>query len=524
MSLTWISLLPPLVVIGAVCITQQLNISLAIGILVAALIATQGQIMPALILCAQKGIAHFSDIDNIYLYCLLIVISSLITLLTVTGSAAGCAFIIGKKMRTKRSVEMSTILLSFLLCIDDYLSILTVGFVMKPIADKLAVARTKLAYIVHSLAGPLVVIMPLSTWAAAVLAQLDNAGIHMQAPNKIMAESFYVYLKTIPFIFYSVFVVISVFFIVMTRIAYGSIARDEHIIVAQNDRENDKLLPLKKHSLSELLLPIFVLVAGVLVGILYAGNYHLFGGTNSFVDAFRENNKTFLILLLSASVAFITSMIISLYKKMISIKQMPFIVYEGFVLMRTSIIMVAFASILGSFLRVELQTGSYIAHLLLGMIPVYLIPVMLFVISLMITLVTGSAWGTFSLLIPITTQMLISFLQLTIPVTLEQIPLLFPALGAVLSGAACGNHISPLADTTILTATSTEISPIEHAKSQIWYVVPVIMGTMAAFALAGIFYNKGLMQGLLIPMGAGSVIMVYCFIMFNYLEKYLKKQ
>ena len=145
MSLTWISLLPPLVVIGAVCITQQLNISLAIGILVAALIATQGQIMPALILCAQKGIAHFSDIDNIYLYCLLIVISSLITLLTVTGSAAGCAFIIGKKMRTKRSVEMSTILLSFLLCIDDYLSILTVGFVMKPIADKLGATLAQLA-------------------------------------------------------------------------------------------------------------------------------------------------------------------------------------------------------------------------------------------------------------------------------------------------------------------------------------------------------------------------------------------
>src|SRR5438067_2414723 len=107
MQLTWVCLLPPLVVIGAVCITQQLNISLAVGILVAALIATQGQIIPALILCAQKGITHFSDIDNIYLYCLLIVISSLITLLTVTGSAAGCALIIGKKMRTKRSVEMS---------------------------------------------------------------------------------------------------------------------------------------------------------------------------------------------------------------------------------------------------------------------------------------------------------------------------------------------------------------------------------------------------------------------------------
>src|SRR5205814_4161218 len=136
--------------------------------------------------------------DNIYMYILLVVISSLVTLLTVTGAAAGCAQIIGKKMRTKRSVELSTIMLSFLLSLDDYLSILTVGFVMKPIADRLAVARTKLAYIVHALAGPLVIIMPISTWAAAILVQLDSAGVSNNEIGKIIADPFYVYIKTIP--------------------------------------------------------------------------------------------------------------------------------------------------------------------------------------------------------------------------------------------------------------------------------------------------------------------------------------
>src|SRR5579872_1029695 len=234
MSLTWISLLPPLVVISVVCFTQQLNISLAIGIMVAALIAAHGHPMAAVVLCGEKLSTHFFDSDNIYLYSLLIAISSLITLLTVTGSAAGCARIIGKKMRTKRSVEISTIMLSFLLNIDDYLSILTVGFVMKPIADKIGVARTKLAYIVHSLGGPLVIIMPLSTWAAAILAQFDSAGIHAHAPHKIIAEPFYVYLKTIPFIFYSMFAVISVWFVVMARIQYGVIAQDEHNAIAHS--------------------------------------------------------------------------------------------------------------------------------------------------------------------------------------------------------------------------------------------------------------------------------------------------
>lgn len=521
MQLTWISLLPPLAVIVAVCVTQHLNISLAVGIMTAALIVTQGHVIPALILCGQKGIAHFSDVDNIYLYCLLIMISSLITLLTVTGSAAGSARIIGQKMRTKRSVEMSTILLSFLLSIDDYLSILTVGFVMKPIADKLAIARTKLAYIIHSLAGPLVIIMPLSTWVAVILAQLDNAGISLHASHKIVAEPFYVYLKTIPFIFYSVFMVISVLFMVVTRIAYGSIGHDEQNAVSVDDIRYDMLSDeqAKKHTLTELLLPIIVLVGGVFVGILYAGNYYLFGGSNSFIDAFRENSKTFLVLFISGLSALSVSVLLSLYKKMIAISQIPFIVYEGIVLVQSSIMMVALASILGNFLRTELHTGSYIASFLLGMVPMYLIPAMLFMVSLTITLVTGSAWGTFSLLIPIITQMLISLLHLDVPVMLDQIPILFPCLGAVLSGAVCGNHISPMADTTMLTATTTGTGPLEHAKSQFEYVFPVIIGTVTSFIAAGLLCDGGLGRCLLISSGVGIGVMIMLFVMLNCIKK-----
>lgn len=521
MQLTWVSLLPPLIVIGAVCITHQLNISLALGIVCAALIATQGHVFSAAMLCGQKFVTHFSDLDNIYLYLLLIMISSLITLLTVTGSAAGCARIIGKKMRTKRSVEMSAIMLSSLLSIDDYLSILTVGFVMRPIADRLAVARTKLAYIVHALAGPLVIIMPISTWAAAVLAQLENAGINLNAPHKIAADSFYVYLKTIPFIFYSVLVVISVWFVVVTRIGYGPIARDERNAVVIDDNAQDVLIDQEdmSHSLIELLMPIIILIGGVFVGILYTGNYYGFGGNNSFFDAFKENDKTFLILFISGLSAFIFSMFLSVYKKMISITQIPAVVYEGAVLMQSSIIMVVFASILGSFLRLELQTGSYVAYLLLGTAPLALIPVMLFVVSLVITLTTGSAWGTFSLLIPITTQMLISFLQLETPVALDQITILFPALGAVLSGAACGNHISPFAETTIMTATSTGIAPLEHARTQFGYAVPVVFGTTVSFVIAGLLCDNGLYQSFFASIGAGIGVMVLLMVVFNYCKK-----
>lgn len=522
MEATWVSLLPPLLVIAVILFTQQLNISLAVGILCAGLIAGQGNIVVALRLCIEKFITHITDVDNIYLYVVLVFISSLIVLLTITGSAAGCARIIGKKIRTKRSVEVSSVLLAFLLSIDDYLSILTVGFVMKPIADRLAVARTKLAYIMHALAGPLVIIMPISTWAAAVLVQFDNAGIGNHATSKIIGDVFYVYLKTVPFIFYSLILVLAVCFVVWRRISFGVLAQDERkaVVMVDEGEERSGLVKPYKHSLVEITMPIGLLVGGVFFGILYAGNYSLFGGNNSLIDAFRENDKTFLIFFLSGCAAFVSTVILALYKKMICFQQIPAIVWEGFLSMKSSITMVIFASMLGSFLRLDLHTGSYVAYLLLGAMPLFLIPVMVFIVSLAITSATGSAWGTFSLLIPIVTEMLLSLLQLRTPIVLDAIPLLFPTLGALLSGAACGNHISPLADTTVLTATSAGVEPLEHARTQFAYAVPVVLGTVVAFVMSGLLCNNGLYMSFFAPLVVGVLVCLVLLVMGN---KFFKK-
>lgn len=514
MQLTWLSLVPPLVVIGAMFIMQQLNISLVIGIFTAALIAAQGHMLPALNLCIQKVIEHFSDVDVIFLYTLLIVVSSLVVLLTVTGSAAGCARIMSKKMKTTRSGELATVMLAFLLSIDDYLSILTVGLVMGTMADRLAIVRTKLAYIIHALAGPLVIIVPISTWAAAVLAQLDVAGINQNATSRIFADSFYVYINTIPFVFYSFFTVCAVWLVVVTRIGFGAIGNAERIISPDvfvgQEHEADET----RHSLIELLLPIALLIMSVFFGILYAGGYHIFGGAHTFIEAFRYNNQTFLILLVSSLAAFISSIILSLYKKLFVISQLPHTVFEGFSLIKSSIIMVILASILGSFLRLELQTGNYLAYLLLGKTPLFLIPVLLFFGSSLIALMTGSAWGAFAMLIPISTQMLIGLMGLNAPVLLEQIPLLFPVLGAVLSGAACGNHLSPFAETTFMTAASTGTDPIEHAKTQFLYAIPVIIGTIVSFVLAGLMIDHGLLSCFFISIGGGGIVAFGFYVLF----------
>ena len=520
MQLTWLSVLPPLIVIGAMMVIRHLNISLMVGILSAALIATHGHIFPALHLCAGKLIEHFSDADIIFLYIFLIIISSLIILLTITGSAAGCARIIGKKMKTARGGEISTIMLAFLLSIDDYLSILTVGLVASSIADRLAIVRTKLAYIIHALASPLVIIVPISTWAAAVLSQLDAAGVNVGETSRILADPFYVYLKTIPFVFYSVFTVLSVCFVVITRLGYGSVGKAEQGASIAVHNPGDEVESVDtNHSLIELFLPIGLLMVGVFVGILYAGDSRLFGGSHSLMDAFRNHDKTFVILCISSVVAFVSSFALSLYKKIITVRQLPMVLGDGFELIRSSIVMVVLASLLGSFLRIDLETGRYVAHILLDKTTLSCIPILFFLTSVSVTLMTGSAWGTFAILIPIATQMLVSFLHLTPPVSLDHIIILFPVLGAILSGAACGNHLSPFAETTIMTAASTGVNPLEHAKTQFVYAVPVIIGTMVSFTLVGLLINEGLMKSLLVSGGAGIIATIGLFLGFSWVKK-----
>jgi Na+/H+ antiporter NhaC len=197
------------------------------------------------------------------------------------------------------------------------------------------------------------------------------------------------------------------------------------------------------------------------------------------------------------------------------VSQLPPIFYEGFMLMKSSIIMVALASILGNFLRVDLHTGSYLASVLLGSVPLYCIPVMVFLVSLIITITTGSAWGTFSLLIPITVQMLIGLLGLVSPIELDSIPLLFPTLGALLSGAACGNHIAPFAETTVMTAQSTAIEPLRHARTQLWYVVPVVIGAVISFAIVGFIGLQGGLSSLMISYGIGIFVTIALLLFGN---------
>ncbi len=214
MHYSWLSILPPLVVILCAVVLRKLNIALICGIVSAALIATQGSPTDTAMLLGNRFWSQIIDIDKAYLYVFLISLGTMIALFNYTGCARTFAGIISKRIRSARAAQTASIFLSFMLFIDDYLSILTNGFVMLNLTDRYGVARTKLAFLIHSLAGSVVILAPVSSWVATITTYLGQAGVSpiSQADTLVLSDPFYVYLSSIPFIFYSFLIIGSVLY------------------------------------------------------------------------------------------------------------------------------------------------------------------------------------------------------------------------------------------------------------------------------------------------------------------------
>ncbi len=470
----------------------------------------------------QTAIWQLSDIDSLYTYGFLLIIGMIVALLNNTGGAIACAQSIIKKIRSKKAAEMSSVALSCLLSIDDYLSILTTGYVMQSLTDQFRISRLKLAFLVHSLAGVLVVLVPISSWAAFLTSQLDIVGINLAhtGATKIAADPFFVHLQTIPFIFYSLLMIGSVLFIIKAGISFGPMATTEL-------KSTDQVLDEKNYNLTQfeqthgttadLLVPLIMLISSVLIGIAYTGGYYLFGGTNTLLQAFQSNNQTFFVMFSASILTLIISSLFALIRNVTTLNQLPLVVQGGFNLMLSPIVVVILASTLGTMLKTDLLTGNYLASLLIGTLSLTLLPVTFFLVSLIMTLFTGSAWGTFALMLSITIPMLISLLEITLPTTPTAMPILFPVLGAIFSGAICGDHISPISETTVMTATSTGTNPIEHAYTQFPYALPAIIGSMIGFLLTGFLMNYSLWINACISLGTGFIV---CFSLLYIFQHY----
>ncbi len=531
MQNTWLSLLPPLIVLVCAFITRRLHLSLAIGLITGCLIAASFSLPKFIQLITHRMYLQISDIDTLYTYSFLILISITIILISRTGGINAFAQVITQRLNNTKKVETASLLLSFMLFIDDYLSNLTVGYIMRPLTNRFNIPRAKLAFLVHSLSGPLVILVPISSWVAMITSQLDQTGIAPQAisTTRIIADPFFIYVQSIPFIFYSFFIILSVWFIVQKRISFGPMHTHEQIAQTTGNLFGGKKPPIHRledvphaqGTIADLVVPLITLISCVVIGIPYAGGYYLLGGNRTLIEAFKKNDQTFFVLFAAGCITLGISLILALTRRMIAVREMPRIVINGITLMIPAILMLFLASTLGTVLRLDLLTGNYLAEQLLGSFNIMLLPVMFFIISAITATITGSSWGTIALMLPIAIPMLTSLLAIPLPTTPNNLLLLFPSLGAIFSGAVCGDHISPISETTIMASTSSGCYPIDHAQTQFPYAAPALICSGLAFLVSGLLMHYNTIINVSISFGIGITV---CFSMLYLADKLYKKR
>jgi Na+/H+ antiporter NhaC len=491
------SLIPPLLVLSIAITTRKIVTSLIIGIISAALIAKDFNIFQSIkliwnLLLEESQITHLwnpvGSSDHLYTFTFLIFLGIIISLITKTGGIAAYSNWIKTKLKTQKSVEMSAILLAPFFFIDDYLNTLTVGCIIKPLTDKFNIPRVKLAFLLDIMSSPLCVLIPASSWVAMIVANLKTSGISESATSAsdqiyIKADPFSVYLATIPYIFYAIFAVITALIIVHFRISYGPMSKQEKVALETGNLFGGKNpIEIEKEdmictvgSLSNFLIPLGSFIGTTIGMLLYTGGWSVLGGNQTFVQALQQSDS-FYSLFMASVISILTSITYFVTHNIIDVKSFFKASHNGFNLMKGSLLVLLLAWTLGDILKDDLQAGTYLADILMGSLPLFLIPLVIFATSTLVCASTGSGWGTISIMAPLSIPL--------VALNPEHAYLIYPVIGSLLSGALVGGHISPITDATIISSTSATSYHMDHVTTQIHYVIPPIVGTVISIALA----------------------------------------
>lgn len=530
---SWLVILPPLVVLLAALLSRHVIGSLLIGIITSCLILTKGSILQAGVLAGHRIIVELLDTDHLFTFGFLITLGILIEFLTHSGGIYAYSQRIKKYISNTKSVETLSLLISCSFFLDDYLNSLTTGAIMRPLTDSMRIPRAKLAFMLDSMSAPLCVLVPATSWIAMILIQLQVSGISIHQKSLVLADPFSLYIQCIPFLFYPLCIVISAFFIVRAGISYGAMNRYEHIAQTSGNVFGGKQ-PLSKSHLPESLqvddkthgsiynfiAPLIAFLAVLLIGLLWTGNYHSFGGQHSFSTALLSSN-IFLSLCMASSIALLFSIIFYATQRILNLKNSLLAVYNGFMLMKNSFIVLLLAWTLSSLLKNDLHTGQYLAHLMIGTVSVMFMPVLFFITSVLISASTGSAWGTIAVMIPLCVPLITSLYSDVTPLLLSTVPLLLPTLAGLVSGAVAGGHFSAITDSSVMAATSAGCYHLDHVQTQISYSWPALIASSLGYCLVGILMFNNVNYFVTSIVGVGSSLA--CTILLIFLRSLYKK-
>ncbi len=474
---TFWALVPPIVAIVLALITKETYSSLFVGIVVGALFVTGFQPVETVNAIVNEGFVPAIS-GNAGNFLFLILLGMMVALVNATGASAAFGKWAARHVKTRTGTMLATFALGVLIFIDDYFNCLTVGSVMRPLSDEQRISRAKLAYIIDATAAPICMIAPVSSWAAAVsgVASDLDAGI----------SGIQLFVQAIPFNFYSLLTFVFVIGLAIMGFDYGPMAKAELEAIKGNlgSLGGDEEIESSRASIWDMLIPVILLIVFCVLGLIYVGGYFgvdAWGGTEcagDFIAAFG-NTDAFVALPWGSLIAILLSVAYLLCRRVITFKGAMDCLLKGFNAMAPAILILSLAVSLKNMtglLGAAEYVGAVMDSASQGLF--MMLPAIIFIVACILAFSTGTSWGTFGILIPIVTA-----------IFEVGDPLLMIGISACLAGAVCGDHCSPISDTTIMASAGANCNHIEHVRTQLPYAITVAAISFVNFIIAGFVQN-----------------------------------
>lgn len=477
---TVFALLPPVIAIGLALITKEVYTSLLAGIITGGLLYSNFnlELMINTIFFQEDGgmVYKLADAWNVGILVFLVMLGILVSMLNKAGGSAAFGKWASKHIKTRIGAQISVMILGVLIFVDDYFNCLTVGSVMRPVTDRHKVSRAKLSYIIDATAAPVCIIAPISSWAAAVTSSVpEDSGIN----------GFAVFLQTIPYNLYAILTLVMVLLVTVLRVDFGPMKKHEMNAIAGDlfttpgrpyEGNEEEVINEKAHVL-DLILPVAVLIASCIVAMVYTGGF--FEGA-SFVDAFAASDAS-VGLVLGGAVTLVFTFIYYMMRDVLSFEEFAKCIPEGFQSMIAPILILTMAWTLSGMTNL-LGAKYFVADLVANSASAMqgFLPMIIFLVAAFLAFATGTSWGTFSILIPIVIGVF------------PQGQMMVISIASCLAGAVCGDHCSPISDTTIMASAGGHCEHVNHVVTQLPYVLVVGSVCMVGYLLIGIFKAVGL--------------------------------
>ena len=466
---TFWALVPPVVAIGLALITKEVYSSLFVGVLMGGILYSGFSFEGTITHIFEDGmISVLSDSYNVGILIFLVILGTMVCLMNRAGGSAAFGQFAADHIKGRVGAELATILLGCLIFIDDYFNCLTVGSVMRPVTDKFKVSRAKLAYLIDATAAPICIIAPISSWAAAVTGFVEGE------------DGFSIFVRAIPYNFYAILTIVMMIGMVLLRTEFGSMKFHEKNALKGDlyttpgrpyDTEKQPEVSVRGTVL-DLLIPIISLIICCMVGMLYTGGF--FSGED-FVTAFSQSDASLGLTMGSFFGLLIT---IGLYqvRRVLKFSECMACIPEGFKSMVPAIMILSFAWTLKA-MTDSLGADVYVATVVASSARSFLnfLPAIIFVVGCFLAFATGTSWGTFGILIPI----VVAVFENSNP------DLMIISISACMAGAVCGDHCSPISDTTIMASAGAQCEHVNHVTTQLPYAVTAAVVSFVSYIIAG---------------------------------------